>query len=549
MKNLESLAVLSIVVMAMVFGCLAESSAKVYQLGDENSMSIEGYFRQEFSFNVSDSSKEKTNQSGLQSAYQIWYLDTNFELGRNFEFRTILRMWGDMEYAIRGDHDHFEKYFKQSKHNLQWDDDGDQILRECYFTYYSSKFLFRAGRQQIGWGQADGLRLIDVVNPLDLRRDFQFYDTEGYEEVRIPKWMIKTEFYPGSLGSIYDIGIELLWNPGDIQEQQTLLPRFLDAHLAGGPRVNGQAWPTTIQNNWGTWGVPMPFAPLPVRLNFKQRANTLSNSEFGFRLKGSINDTFMTINYWHGWDSGGVLQYNGVMPDDQGVVIPGPPFPVSLNFDVKYYRVDILGFTVSRELFGLGKATCQSANPILRVEALYSFNQKFNTKEGAFDPVSGAPTMLFKVVDKDQIRYMVGFDWNINTFLNSRKSTFISGQFFHIYTPNITTGNEALLQLAPYNWRYPRHQFYYTFLMRTEYMNERVVPSVLYVQDCHTRAAWVKSKVYFRIGDHWRPEIGYLWIGNNQNIHSNHGAPGKNWQSFGLFEDRDQVYVRIQYQF
>ena len=287
MKRITAFAgIMSFFIVLTMFGLPAESSAKVYQLGDENSMSIEGYFRQEFSFNVSDSSKEKTNQSGLQSAYQIWYLDTNFELGRNFEFRTILRMWGDMEYAIRGDHDHFEKYFKQSKHNLQWDDDGDQILRECYFTYYSSKFLFRAGRQQIGWGQADGLRLIDVVNPLDLRRDFQFYDTEGYEEVRIPKWMIKTEFYPGSLGSIYDIGIELLWNPGDIQEQQTLLPRFLDAHLAGGPRVNGQAWPTTIQNNWGTWGVPMPFAPLPVRLNFKQRANTLSNSEFGFRLKG-----------------------------------------------------------------------------------------------------------------------------------------------------------------------------------------------------------------------------------------------------------------------
>ena len=144
----------------------------------------------------------------------------------------------------------------------------------------------------------------------------------------------------------------------------------------------------------------------------------------------------MTINYWHGWDSGGVLQYNGVMPDDQGVVIPGPPFPVSLNFDVKYYHVDILGFTVSRELFGLGKATCQSANPILRVEALYSFNQKFNTKEGAFDPVSGAPTMLFKVVDKDQIRYMVGLTGTSIRFSTPEKAPLSAGSFF-TFTPLI----------------------------------------------------------------------------------------------------------------
>jgi hypothetical protein len=200
----------------------------------------------------------------------------------------------------------------------------------------------------------------------------------------------------------------------------------------------------------------------------------------------------------------------------------------------------------------VGELTCQSANPILRVEALYSFNQKFNTKEFAFDTPAGPagpPTEAFNVVDKDQIRYMIGFDWNINVPINPQKSTFVSGQFFHIYTPDVTTGNKAMLQLAPYNWRWPRNQFYYTLLVRTEYMHEQVVPSVLYVQDCHTRAAWVKSKVYFRIGDHWRPEIGYLWIGKNQNLNSNHGAPGKNWQSFGLFENRDQIYVRIQYQF
>jgi len=547
MKRIRLIAVLITVTVVMSLGLSAEALAKIYDLGNGQSMSLEGYFRQEFSFNVSGTSEEKTNQSGLQSAYQIWYLDTNFEFSRSFELRTILRMWGDMAYAILGDNSHFEKYFKKSKHNLQWDDDFDQILRECYITYYSSKFLFRAGRQQIGWGEADGLRLMDVVNPLDYRRDFAFYDTEGYEEVRVPKWMIKTEFYPGNIGGLYDVGVELLWNPGDIQETQTLLPRFLDAHLAGGT-VPGM-WPVTIQQSWGTWGVPMPFAPLPVRLNVKERANTMSNSEFGARIKFSFSDTFMTLNYWHGWDPGGILKYNGVMADPEGVVIPGPPFPVALNFDVKYERIDVLGFTISRELFGVGNMTCQNANPVLRVEALYSMNQKFNTKESAFGP-GGAPTMLFKIVDKDQIRYMIGFDWAMNIpLLNPRKSTFVSGQFFHIHTPDITTGNKAMLQLAPYNWRYPRNQFYYTLLVRTEYKNEQVVPSVLYVQDCHTKAAWVKSKVYFRIGDHWRPEIGYLWIGNNQNIHSNHGAPGKNWQSFGLFEDRDQVYVRIQYQF
>jgi hypothetical protein len=317
-----------------------------------------------------------------------------------------------------------------------------------------------------------------------------------------------------------------------------LLPSYIDANLAGG--VTGQ-WPTRIPNNWGTWGAPTPFAPLPVRLDEKKPAWTLSNSEFGGRLKFQISDTFFTVNYWHGFAHDGVVEYTGVAPDSQG--------GVALNFDVEYEWINIVGFTLNRELFGVGRAVGQNANPVLRVEALYSIDQTFNTKEASFSP-AGVPTMLFKTTDKDQVRYMLGFDWPLNlTWLNPQKSTFVSGQLFHIYTPDVTTGDKAMIQLAPYNWRYPRNQFYYTFLIRTEYKNEEIVPSVLYAQDCHTRAAWVKAKVYFRIGDYWRPELGYVWIGNNQNIHSNHGAPGKNWQSFGLFEDRDFVYLRIQFQF
>lgn len=523
-------------------------------------MTAEGYFRQEFAFNVAGTSEEKTNQSGLQSAYQIWYLDTNTTFSNNLELRTILRLWGDMAYTILDDNSHFERYFEDSKSNQEWQDDWNEILREFYVTYYTQKFLFRAGKQQIGWGEADGLRLMDVINPLDARHDFLFYDTEGYEEARIPKWMIKTEFYPGDFGPFYDNGIELYWNPGDVQEFGDLLPGYINAPLAAGvfaPAGLTNVYPNDIQGSWGTWGAPTPFAPLPVTLDKKEKATSLTNGEFGTRIKLNFSDTFMTLNGWYGWKHQDVLDYQGLIPDARALA---QGYPGSLLFNREWTRLKVLGFTLSREMFGVGDLAGQNANPVLRVEALYSFDEKFNSRGQSADPVTGLPTELFHIVDQDQLRYMIGFDWSMNIkFINPTKSTFVSGQFFHIWTPNVPDGaDKALLQLAPYSgWRWPEHQFYYTLLLRTEYKNEQIVPSMLYVQDCHTGAAWVKTKLYFRIGNHWRPEIGYLWIGRNRDHGTVNAGPTtggpvwatNDWESFGLFEDRDQVWVRIQYQF
>jgi hypothetical protein len=149
---------------------------------------------------------------------------------------------------------------------------------------------------------------------------------------------------------------------------------------------------------------------------------------------------------------------------------------------------------------------------------------------------------------------MVGFDWSMAIPWNPRKATFVSGQFFHIYTRGNQSGDKNLLQLAPYDWSWPKNQYYMTWLMKTEYMNERVCPSMLYVQDFHTRSGWIKSKIGFKIGDHWRPEIGYLCIMANQN--NSRYLPGgspfevrDNQESFGLFANQDTAWVRIQYSF
>lgn len=551
MKRLAFLGPMLAVILAVTFFSSA-AMALVYDWCGKR-VDVEGFIRQEFAFGVQHTTDERTNQSGLHSAYQIWYLDTNVSWTDNFETRAILRMWGDLAYAMLDNNDRWkENGFASARNNLQWDDNFNQILREFYVTYSSTNFMVRAGKQQIGWGEADGMRLMDIINPLDGRRG-PFYDTEGYEEVRIPKWMIKADYFPPNFSVFYDLDLELIWNPGDVQETGELLPPFGRAHTFDGRLVPG-AWPTDCQKQWGIWGIPVNFVPLPVRLNKKERSTALKNSEGGVRFKFSFANTSMTLNYWQGFNADSILQFRGVLPDFQnGFIFPDPtagfpPFPAYINMDRIYKRARYIGFTLNRELYGVGDAVRQVANPVLRIEALYQPELYLNTGEMT------ATTML-KIRKIDQIRYMVGFDWPMRiTWINPSKNVFFSGQMFHIITLNRRDGVQAPRPAPFYTWTWPKNQFVTSLMVRTEYFNENVVPAYLVVWDHHSQSAWSKTKCTFKFGDHWRPEIGWIWIKKNSN-HTQYAmgpmAPptADNWRFFGTFEDRDEVYLRIQYQF
>src|SRR5690606_8243682 len=51
------------------------------------------------------------------------------------------------------------------------------------------QWAMRTGKQQVAWGQADGFRVLDIINPQDLR-EFNLPDAEDY---RIPLWMLNAQ--------------------------------------------------------------------------------------------------------------------------------------------------------------------------------------------------------------------------------------------------------------------------------------------------------------------------------------------------------------------
>jgi len=63
------------------------------------------------------------------------------------------------------------------------------ILREAYIDADVEGFSIRAGKQQVVWGTADGMKLLDAINPTDYSEMAQ----NQMEDSRIPVWMINAE--------------------------------------------------------------------------------------------------------------------------------------------------------------------------------------------------------------------------------------------------------------------------------------------------------------------------------------------------------------------
>jgi hypothetical protein len=62
-------------------------------------------------------------------------------------------------------------------------------LREAYVDTELNDWSIRAGKQQVVWGTADGMKLLDMINPTDYSEMAQ----NQMEDSRIPVWMVNAE--------------------------------------------------------------------------------------------------------------------------------------------------------------------------------------------------------------------------------------------------------------------------------------------------------------------------------------------------------------------
>ncbi len=291
-----------------------------------------------------DGAASETSQQ-LQTAETVADLDITATFASGWSVKAAVRTRADSEDNLEPGR---PEQRERSSFNRRWilGDSADAELRELYVDGHLGRAFLRIGKQQIVWGQADGLRVLDVVNPFSFR---EFVWPEPQDR-RIPLWSLKTEVRLGPTT------LQLVWLPDPTYDE---IPLGTAAFAVTTPLL-----------------VPRAATPIPVE-PVRRPQGLRDSSDGGARLSMFVGGWDVTLNYlYHTYDDPVPFV---AMRDGIPVLAPG------------YERSRLFGTSVSN---AFGSTT-------VRGEVGYSTDRWF---------IATAATDPDRVFPSDELAFVVGLD-------------------------------------------------------------------------------------------------------------------------------------------
>jgi len=471
------------------------------------------------------------------------------------------------------------------------DDFDDEMIRELSirFTNDEGSFSVKVGKFQRGWGQADGLRLLDILNAQDLRQRTLLADTD---EIRIPAWTVAV-----SAELSNNLSLELIYIPEVRHSEFVINNPTPNSKKSGGGF--GFPFPRLIEGQSG-FGMPLLGARTTNR-----EVKDWDNEEIAARLKFDAFGGEATLNVFYGYQdlpvvelTGSTLHIGSFINDPaasvanvplglpmtigaihapgmyvdfiqslaNGTAAPGTfplipfgcldilnpgagglPCSVTADFDLDYtQRQKTVGFSFTRDLREL-KFGPKNVSPVLRLEVTYEIDKAFNRQviKDPFIPgllAVGTPALIATKEDaityRDQISTLIGFDYNLwlPGWKNQQSSIFVTSQFFNIHTKD----HENLMFQAPYAFLdVEENQQYFTQTYSFGLLNDIITLDGL--------AVWDLSKGGFA----YRQRVTFSTLGNKviPRIEIGTFSGREEGGLLALYKQSDYVEFSITYQF
>jgi hypothetical protein len=352
------------------------------------------------------------------------------------------------------------------------------VWRDAYLEmeFRSVPLTLRIGKQQIVWGQSDGLRVLDRANTLDLGWHF-FQELPppafSFDEIRQPFFMVRAtwrfpDWKPVRLREPF---LEFYWNPGDWSPDKV---KFV-------PRPWGLRILNPLLNTAGTGVFQSTFCINATRDGVRGVCeglldgtslftqgdwdrNPIDNSQFGVRLHFiTPGDVEMTLNYYYqrvGLDgspvanvrglseSGSTLvsDTNGFIPGAQPGEVPNPRYCEGLARTAGDLGAPWAASTLCLEYFApyvhtfgtsLSHFDARWTSTVWRLETLVDFDLPFydgDKQTALFARSPNGPILVPGITKKNMWKGVLAFDrptWI--RALNTETQFFITGQFFWHY--------------------------------------------------------------------------------------------------------------------
>jgi len=392
-------------------------------------------------------------------------------------------------------------YLDFSKNELRFPEFNDRadFLREIYIDAAvpvgaGRELAIRLGRQQVVWGRTDLFRVLDVINPVDYSRN-NIYDE--LEDIRIPMWMLVTEYRMGATGPFDDFNVQVVWNfdkfrPSNLGQGGTP-NRILDAGSFFRGMKNCWDNGCTVAN-FANGTIATDFGPHQIGI---RQANLpawkLKNTQIGVKLEGVYKGVGFSLNY---------LNYISQLPSLRGGIPAVNAFtgetgvwPYLIAFDIDFPRIRLYG--------GSADFYVDSIKSVFRIEATYTTGEEFaNTLQ---------PRLFSK---SDVVRYVIGWDRDtFIPFLNPYKAFLISAQLFgqHLLnhqladTPGSLAGIPSFTKAGIPDWK---ANWIATLLIKGWWKQNTISPQIITAYDFRAKAAAIAPSVDWLISDHWRLVFG-----------------------------------------
>ncbi len=290
----------------------------------------------------------------------IFEPEVNIDFQYNSKFTAIARLRVDVEDNLESG-DLSQDATSNYSQRTMIGDHADMEMREFYYETESGETYLKLGKQQIVWGKADGLKVLDVVNP----QDFREFILDDFNDSRIPLWTVNAEI------PLNDSVLQLIWIP---DQTYHAIPKPDSLYAFTSPLL-------------------VPVLPAGVAVDLRpvdKPDDFFADADYGMRLSSFIGGWDVTLNYlYHYYDTPVLFQKLALGAQPVVTVTPG------------YERTHLIGGTFSNA-FG---------EFVLRGELGYSTDRYFLTNN--IKNTNG----VFKT---DEVSYVLGLDWSgiSDTFLS-----------------------------------------------------------------------------------------------------------------------------------
>ncbi len=244
-------------------------------------------------FVFSQEDKTKLNFTGFIDTYHaVRTQSPNDFLSSRSRLRGELKMLKGQSY--------FFTSFNVIHNNVMPSKTGFQ-LREAFFEYSTKSLNLKIGRQIVSWGIADGMRITDIISPMDMTE----FLAQDYDDIKMPVNAIKLRWVKPKMN------FEVIYIP---------IPTF-------------SIIPYETDNPWSVFPTEGdPF--LDIDMDNKPEL-TFANSEYGARFSFFLSGIDFSLSALHTWNKTPVFTRS-----------------ISENLDTVYveahhYKLDMLGLDFS----------------------------------------------------------------------------------------------------------------------------------------------------------------------------------------------------------